>query len=907
MPLEPKSLDFTLGGENSSWLAPTPLRAGVLGSGPVCPLTISEARLLGARSTVDARSRSGPSWRSSISPGGDAAGGEPSTPWLGKSKDDADDTDQSTPQELWKRPCSELSIRVESNSSALDHLQLQDQFSALQHAARIEIAELRQRLQEAHGVLAETRAEQTLSLATGATSRNDCSKSQLELTPLEFVLRRWHDSRRKYHLLQCFSRWSRSAALGSLKLQFLDQGRVQHEGFAVQFTRAHPISAMSQPRDRISQEILDRIWRRLLCDIFSAFRTQAAATVANRRWHQHCMRVVVETELDWRCRLSIQQTWCAWIQHVRLAREVLHLRTQVEEMHAFIDQSQKQTSYNCKLQRWRCARVLIATFERLELSSRDLRVAFDGWRGLQVEQCRFSLALEAASAQTVSDISRCRSIALLRTLNLRALVYKAFRSFVEWHAFLQKASDLTCSRIKGSLSLCEAWVSWRSLLSEKRYRIGETCSCRGLAILCNALDHDLVSKAFYSLVHWRRYLHNLSSRPHSPDHGSWMMLLQTFNAWRHELFANFRSQIRQCSTAARSSLDACRAVVCQGVEVRARSAAEVICVLCFLKWQQHCSSYVSQERLWQWLRGDRELLRRSFSCWNSARSWQHGWLHSRRVHAWSRMLQMILLVNLRRTFGDYQCKRIRYRLTVMSCHQVFSAWLCIIKQAKRHEAEILFRSKYTRWANLAISSADLRRNFCMWRRCSLLPWRSVIEHAARCDYNRNAHLVLRSIFIRWRGFSFRRKLFDPLAIRSKELHANLASDWLAPAKQVHKVPAWDSGLIGAPFTHAQRQASAVPFSWIWGEYSSSVALRCIGLWRHICMERRVDKALLRCKRLSVQLISVQRATEAIALFNERVVLIAVLELWWELVLQRLVGSINVSAHVEARRTLVAES
>jgi hypothetical protein len=73
------------------------------------------------------------------------------------------------------------------------------------------------------------------------------------------------------------------------------------------------------------------------------------------------------------------------------------------------------------------------------------------------------------------------------------------------------------------------------------------------------------------------------------------------------------------------------------------------------------------------------------------------------------------------------------------------------------------------------------------------------------------------------------------------------------------------------------------------------------------MERRVDKALLRCKRLSVQLISVQLATEAIALFNERVVLIAVLELWWELVLQRLVGSINVSAHVEARRTLVAES
>lgn len=72
------------------------------------------------------------------------------------------------------------------------------------------------------------------------------------------------------------------------------------------------------------------------------------------------------------------------------------------------------------------------------------------------------------------------------------------------------------------------------------------------------------------------------------------------------------------------------------------------------------------------------------------------------------------------------------------------------------------------------------------------------------------------------------------------------------------------------------------------------------------MERRVDKALLRCKRLSVQLISVQRATEAIALFNERVVLIAVLELWWELVLQRLVGNSNVPAVDVNEPTKVSE-
>merc|ERR1719424_934302 len=58
-------------------------------------------------------------------------------------------------------------------------------------------------------------------------------------------------------------------------------------------------------------------------------------------------------------------------------------------------------------------------------------------------------------------------------------------------------------------------------------------------------------------------------------------------------------------------------------------------------------------------------------------------------------------------------------------------------------------------------------------------------------------------------------------------------------------------------------------------------MQCMSCWKISCVARRVEVALTRCSRLSGQLVNVQRASEAITMFNQRVVLIAVLELWWE--------------------------
>jgi hypothetical protein len=547
---------------------------------------------------------------------------------------------------------------------------------------------------------------------------------------------------------------------------------------------------------------------------------------------------------------------------VNLERQACSFQAFSEELRASLDQCRHESMMSCRRWRHLGTTVLTATVERFANTDEVLRIAFAFWHSLQIERCRSSLVSEADRARALHEASTHRVIALLRTSHLRTLVSQVLQALLRWCKALRKNRTGSCATThSGEVLLRETWIAWRTTVIDERcvrgaqaQRSGRTCFSRGIAFVLQIRSRDLLSNSFASFKEHCRHLKQLRSGSCSRsnfDEG--LCIFGAWTKWRLLIVDRCKADEERFSSLARSSLQACRAAVCQAVEVQSHATVAVMSVRCFLKWQEYCTQYLRQVGLWQWLRGDRELTRQCFASWLSITAWKQGHQQANHWHTWLHFAQILVVKKADFCARFLSTRRnLREQGNSFAC-RCFTAWLGLVAQGTALKSQHVLnamRVQCFQWTEQVRSYALVWVCVRMWHGLlSMKPWWTIVDLVAGSSSRSCMLISVRLQFIRWRALTVRARLLDPF-----------------PSFRMES-----------------------PLGWLLNKDTALMALHAFSSWRLSSHDKQLERFRARCNRLSHHLTSVQRATEAIVLFNQRVFLIAVLEFWWENVTHSVAG------------------